>query len=87
MASFSSFIGLSSFLFRSSYSSLWICSYYRAMKDSLLSIFEMNKKALMPKKEIYKKIIYYFMAFLYSTSFDDSFNFIYLSGLLNSILY
>lgn len=87
MASFSTFIGLGSFLSRISFTSLWIGCYYRTMKDSLLSIFEMNKKALIPKKEIYKKIIYYSMGFLYSISFDNSFNFIYLSGLLNTIFF
>lgn len=87
MTSFSSFIGMASFLSRSSYSSLWIIVYYRAMKDSLLSIFEMNKKVLMVKNEIYKNIIYYIMAFLYSISFDDSFNFIYMSALINLIFY
>ena len=87
MTSFSSFIGLASFLSRSSYSSLWIIVYYRAMKDSLISIFEMNKKVLMLKNEIYKNIIYYIMAFLYSISFDDTFNYIYMSALLNLIFY
>ena len=87
MMSFSSFIGLSCFLTRCSYSSLWIFTYYRTMKDSVLTIFELNKKLLMPKNEIYKNILYYFMAFLYSISFDDSINFIYITSLINSIFY
>ena len=87
MISFSSFIGLSSFLTRSSYSSLWIYVYYRTMKDSVLSIFEINEKILLPKKEIYKNILYFFMAFLYSISFDTSLNFIYITSLINAVLY
>ena len=87
MMSFSSLIGLSNCLTRSSYSSLWIFTYYRTMKDSVLTIFELNPKTLMPQKEIYKNIIYYFMAFLYSISFDNTINFIYITGLINSIFF
>ena len=87
MMSFSSLIGLSNFLTRSSYSSLWIFRYFRTMKDSVLTIFELNPKTLMPQKEIYKNIIYYFMAFLYSISFDNTINFIYITALINSIFF
>ena len=87
MMSFSTLIGLTSFLTRSSYSSLWIFSYYRTMKDSVLSIFELNEKLLLPKSQIYKNIIYFFMAFLYSAAFYDSINFIYFTGLINTIFY
>lgn len=87
MISFSSFIGLSCFLSRSSDSALWIFSYYRTMKDSVLSIFELNEKLLLPKNQIYKSIIYFFMAFLYSAAFYDPINFIYITGIVNSIFY
>ena len=87
MMSFSSFIGLTSFLTRSSYSSLWIFVYYRTMKDSILSIFELNKKSLIPQKQIYKYIIYYFLALLYSIISDNSINYIYMTAILNSIFY
>ena len=85
--SFSSFIGLTSFMTRSSYTSLWIFVYYRTMKDSILSIFELNKSLLLPQKEIYKNIIYSFMALLYSISFDSTINFIYMTAILNSLFY
>ena len=87
MISFSSLIGLTSFLTRSSYSSLWEFSYYRTMKDSTLSIFEINEKLLIPKKEIYKNIIYFFMGFLYSLSFISSLNYIYTTAIVNLIFY
>ena len=87
MMSFSSFVGLTSFMTRSSYTSLWIFVYYRTMKDSILSIFELNKSLLLPQKEIYKNIIYSFMAFLYSISFDNTINFIYMTAVLNSLFY
>ena len=87
MISFSSFIGLSCFLTRSTYSSLWIITYYRAMKDSILAIFEIKEDSLIPKKEIYKNITFYLMALLYSISFDTSINYIYLTALINSIFY
>ena len=85
--SFSTLIGLTSFLTRSSYSSLWIFSYYRTMKDSTLSIFEINEKILIPKREIYKIIIYFSMAFLYSISFISELNYIYVTALANLIFY
>ena len=53
------------------------------MKDSILSTFEIDEKTLLPKNEIYKNIIYFIIAFLYSISFDNSLNFIYISALTN----
>ena len=87
MTSFSSFIGLTSFLTSSSYTSISIIFYYRTMKDSLSSLIQINKRALFTQKEIYKRIIFYLMGFLYIISFDSTINYIYLTAGINGIFY
>ena len=85
MFTFFSFLGLLNFLINLLYYSRWNFEYYRTMKDSVLTTFELDEKKLIPQRYIYQKIFFYFFLFLYSTFFD--FNFIYLVSIVNSVIY
>ena len=87
MSSFSSFIGLTTLISRSSYSSMWVYKYYTSMKYSVSSIEAINEFKLLKINEIYKIILYYLLVIIYSKQSEETLYYLYLTSLLNAIFY
>lgn len=87
MSSISYLFGLTAYIIRMSHTFNSLFNYYRTMKRSVLSVFEIDDKLLSQKNEIYKIILYYLMGFLYFTELKIEQNFFFISSISNLICF